>query len=88
MPSNNAGKSSKTCALQSGLSLVLMSTGGGGSLFYIVLPGYNPLGNSAFKASTATSLQIQLSLQLTVTKLNALQNCKPNMTLVSTRLVT
>ena len=66
-----------------------MSTGGGGSLFCIVLPaGSIPLGNSAFKASTATSLQIQLSLQLTVTKLNALQNCKPNMTLVLTRLVT
>ena len=87
MPSNNSGKSSKTCALQSCLSLVLTSTGGRGGLTF-ALPGSNPLGNSAFKASTAIYLQTQLSLQLTVTKLNALQNCKPNMTLVSTRLVT
>ena len=82
------GKSSIICALQSGLSFKLMSTGGSftfgcyGCLDPVLLETRN------LWCQLLTFSHSQCSLQLIMTRLKALQNCRSRMTLVLTMSVT
>ena len=86
IPSKMSGNSSIIWALQSGLSLVSVLTGGGGwSILWFGM--LNPFGN-LLMTSIATFLQTHWLSQLTVIRLNALQKLRPNRIFVSFRSVT